>query len=75
MQEIMRLIGNAKTVYFLEEGYRFGGVSEKIAAEVRGDKKVIIHAIESFVEHGKMDELFAFCGFTAENVAKRMSGT
>lgn len=75
MQEILRLIGNAKTVYFLEEGYRFGGVSEKIAAEIRGDKKVIIHAIESFVEHGKMDELFAFCGFTAENVAKRLSDT
>ena len=75
MQEIMKLIGDAKTVYFLEEGYRFGGVSEKIAAELRGEKKVIIHAIEGFVEHGKMDELFAYCGFTAENVAKQISDT
>ncbi len=72
MAEIMRLIGNAKTVYFLEEGYRFGGVSEKIAAELRGEKKVVIHAIETFVEHGNLDELFDFCGFTAENVASRI---
>jgi 1-deoxy-D-xylulose-5-phosphate synthase len=73
MDEIMKLIGNAKVVYFLEEGYRYGGVSEKIAAELRGDKKVIIHAIETFVEHGKLDELFHFCGFTADNVAQRIS--
>ncbi len=72
MKEILKHIGNAKRVYFLEEGYRFGGVSEKIAAELRGDKTVKIHAIEQFVEHGKQDELFRFCGFTPETVAENI---
>ena len=72
MENIMSLIGNAKRIYFLEEGYRFGGVSEKLSSALHGEKKVEIHAIEGFVEHGNMNELFDFCGFTAENVAKRI---
>ncbi len=72
MDAIMQYIGNAKTVYFLEEGYRHGGVSEKIASVLRGEKKVKIHAIETFVEHGVLKELYEFCGFTAENVAKNL---
>jgi 1-deoxy-D-xylulose-5-phosphate synthase len=75
MTEILKLIGKAKNVYFLEEGYRFGGVSEKIAAELRGERKVAIHAIETFVEHGSLDELFDFCGFTPENVANKILNT
>lgn len=75
MTEILKLIGKAKNVYFLEEGYRFGGVSEKIAAELRGERKVTIHAIETFVEHGSLDELFDFCGFTSENVANKILNT
>ena len=75
MTEILKLIGKAKNVYFLEEGYRFGGVSEKIAAELRGERKVTIHAIETFVEHGSLDELFDFCGFTPENVANKILNT
>ncbi len=72
IQEILRLTENAKRIYFLEESYRYGGVSEKIAAEIRGDKKVMIHAVDRFVEHGGIDELFRFCGFTAENVAEKI---
>ena len=63
---------SAKTVYFLEEGYRQGGVSEKVASALRGEKRIMIHAIESFVEHGVLKELYEFCGFTAENVAKNL---
>ncbi len=69
IEDILSKIENVKYVYFLEEGYRFGSVSEKIASAIRGDKKVKIHAIEQFVEHGNMNELFDFCGFTAETIA------
>ncbi len=72
MEEILSKIAHVKYVYFLEEGYRFGGVSEKIASAIRGDKKVKLHAIEQFVEHGSMKELFRFCDFTAEAVAQNI---
>ncbi len=72
LDEILSYIGNAETIYFLEEGYRFGSVSEKIASMLRGDKKVKIHAIEQFIDHGEMEDLFRFCGFTAEVIAKNI---
>ncbi len=72
MEEIVSYLAGAETVYFLEEGYREGGVSEKIAASLRGDKRVIIHAIEEFPTHGTLEELFSAMGFTGEEILKRL---
>ncbi len=72
-EAILKRLQGADKMYFLEEGYRHGGVSEKLAAALNGEKQIVIHAVEDFVDHGTIEELFAHCGFTAEEVAKRIS--
>lgn len=70
-EKIAGFTAAAKSLYLLEEGFKEGGVSEKIAAYMGGnDKKTcVIHAVEGFVDHGTVDELFEDCGFTAEKIA------
>jgi deoxyxylulose-5-phosphate synthase len=68
-KKIAHLLRNAKNIYFLEEGYRSGGVSEKIAAYLQ-DKNIKIHAIENFVDHGNLADLNHLCGFTAEKICQ-----
>lgn len=68
-KKIASLLRNAKNIYFLEEGYRSGGVSEKIAAYLQ-DKNIKIHAIENFVDHGNLADLNHLCGFTAEKICQ-----
>ncbi len=73
-KQIISLVGNSKLVYFLEEGYMSGGVSEKLAAKmgcVRGIK-VHVHAITSFVEHGSLEDLYKSCGFTVETISENI---
>ena len=70
--ELSALIGNGKPIYVLEEGYRFGGVGEKLAAAIGKGRAVHIHAIERFAEHGELDELYASFGFTPNEVAARL---
>ncbi|MBQ8495949.1 MAG: 1-deoxy-D-xylulose-5-phosphate synthase [Clostridia bacterium] len=71
IEAIKNLLKNAKNIYFLEEGYRSGGVSEKLAVHLQ-DKNIKIHAIESFVEHGSLANLNRLCGFTAEQISKKL---
>ena len=68
-KKIASLLRNAKNIYFLEEGYRVGGVSEKIAAQLQ-DKTIKIHAIEDFVGHGDLADLNQLCGFTAKTICR-----
>ena len=70
-KKIAHLLRNAKNIYFLEEGYRTGGVSEKLTAYLQ-DKNIKIHAIENFVEHGNLADLNTLCGFTAEKIAENL---
>lgn len=70
-KKIASLLRNAKNIYFLEESYRTGGVSEKIAAYLQ-DKNIKIHAIENFVDHGNLADLNTLCGFTAEKIAENL---
>ena len=70
-EKIASLTAGAELLYLLEEGFKEGGISEKIAAYMGGNckKRCKIRAIEGFVEHGTVDELFEECGFTANQVA------
>ena len=70
--KIEELLKNAKNIYFLEESYLSGGVSEKLAARLQ-NKKIKIHAITEFIEHGELSELNILCGFTAENIESAIS--
>ena len=69
MEDILSLTENAENIYILEEGYVHGGFAEKIAAHICG-KNVTVHAINDFVPHGELSDLFRLCGFTKEQLAK-----
>ncbi len=68
-EEIFSLLGEGKPIYFLEEGYRFGGVAEKLASLLGGTRRARIHAIDGFAEHGSLPELYRSFGFTGQTVA------
>ncbi len=72
---ILQLTRGAKLVYFLEEGYESGGVSEKLAAlysKSGRNVKTVIHAIPSYVGHGDLRALYESYGFTAKQVESRI---
>lgn len=71
LEKIKPLIKNAKTVYFLEEGSKAGGIGEKFAAGLTG-KDVTVHAIEGFVGQGTRNELFEEYGFTPEKIIEKI---
>lgn len=71
--EIIGLVGNAGLVYIPEEGIRYGGMGEKLAASLseRGYRgKVFIKAVERYAEHGSTDELMRDFGLTGEQIAR-----
>lgn len=69
MQYLNSLLDGKELVYILEEGYIEGGVGQKISAHLNGAKKVGVHAIEGFVEHGSLGDLYNACGFTADKIS------
>lgn len=73
IKAIQSLIPSAELVYILEEGYKNGGIGEKIASKLRTDGlKTHIHAITSFVEHGALNDLYKSCGFTVETITENI---
>lgn len=64
------LTASAKSVYFLEEGIYEGGMSQKLSAHfaARG-VRIKVRAVQGFVKHGELSELFAAHGFTPEQIA------
>ncbi len=73
-EKLNELLDGKKLIYILEEGYKTGGVGEKILANVKTQAKTYIHAIEAFVEHGELNDLYSFCGFTKENIINNIKG-
>lgn len=69
MQYLNSLLDGKELVYILEEGYIEGGVGQKISAHLNGAKKVGVHAIEGFVEHGSLGDLYNACGFTVDKIS------
>ncbi len=71
--KLAELTKNADLIYVLEEGIRAGGVGEKIAYNFcNSEKKVLVHSIDNYVEHGKLDDIMKECKFTKENVSSNI---
>lgn len=64
------LSDNVRLSYFLEEGIQNGGISEKIASFI--NSRCRIHAINGFIEHGNLNDLFNRCGFSSDVVSKEI---
>lgn len=72
MENFLPFFKNKKLICFVEEGIKSGGVSEKIAAQLRCydiSVKTYIQAIESYLPHGELEDLFELCGLTANHIA------
>lgn len=73
-EKITPFLERAKTVYFLEEGIKAGGIGEKFAAGLSGSgKKILIHAIDGFAGQGTEKELFEQYGFTCEKIMENIA--
>lgn len=67
--EIIKNTG--KNIVIVEEGIENGGIAEYIAANMAKmnlSKRVKIYAINDFIEHGSMEQLFEICGFDADKI-------
>lgn len=68
------LTAGAELVYLLEEGIYEGGMAQKLAAHFKdGGKQVLTHAVNGFVMHGELGELFRRYGFTAEKIGAEIA--
>lgn len=69
------LIKDTKTVVFVEEGIKNGGIAQRFFAEaaeagVLGSKHCLIKAIDGeFPSHGSNDKLFECLGLSADSIA------
>lgn len=72
MEYLSSLLSGKELVYILEEGYIHGGFGEKLSACLNNVGKTHIHAIDTLVEHGSLDDLFNFCGFTTEQILENI---
>lgn len=72
-KEIGELCKNKELVYILEEGYVRGGVGEKLSSTLSAlASRVYVHAIEDFVEHGELDDLYRVCHFTKDDIVAKI---
>ncbi len=66
--DLSPLVSNCKMVYILDEGYRSGGVGEKLSAGLETNKKIVVNAVDGFIRHGLMTDLMEASGFTANQI-------
>jgi len=67
-EAVVRLTQNAELIYVLDESSRTGGIGEKLAAGLDTRARIVTRAVEGFVPHGKLSELYELCGFTTAQI-------
>lgn len=74
--DILGLIGKTKNIYILEEGVRGGGFGEKLEAKLLEngfEGKIVLHTVpDEPLPCGDLKSLYSLCGFTKEEILKRM---
>lgn len=64
--EIIDIISSYKLVFFFEEAYTFGSISEKYCAICNN---IAPYTIEGFVKHGTVNSLLDHAGLSSEKIA------
>lgn len=75
IEDLMPFFANKKLIYFVEEGIKNGGVSEKIISQMRCGNlsaKVHINALDEFLPHGELDDLLIHCGLDANSISREI---
>lgn len=68
---------SAKLVVVVEEGMRRGGMGELIASVLCKNSlsaRVEIIAVEGFLPHGEISDLYTLCGFNSEQIVAKIEG-
>ena len=75
-EKLSALCAGCRLAYVLDEGSRVGGLGEKLAAGLAGSigAKIFVRAVDGFVEHGDLPELFELCGFSEDRICQEISG-
>ena len=63
----------ADMVCIVEEGMKRGGMGEEICGILSSEKdapKTLIIAVEGFLPHGEIPDLYSLCGFEAESIVR-----
>ena len=63
----------ADIVCIVEEGMKRGGMGEEISSILSAEKdapKTLIIAVEGFLPHGEISDLYSLCGFEAESIVR-----
>lgn len=68
-QKVIDIINSYDAVFFFEESYKYGSISEKYAAIC---PNVVSFAINGFVTHGDPHILLDECGLSANKIAARI---
>jgi len=72
---LVSAVGEASLVCVVEESMRRGGMGELVASllsEKRKRARVEIIAVEGFLTHGEIGELYSRCGFDAEQIVEKI---
>ncbi len=72
LEKISALVNGKELCYVLEESYKSGGVGEKLYPAFKNTQRVYIHAIENFVEHGEIEDLYKSLDFDKEAIIKKI---
>lgn len=65
--KIIQIINKYDSVFFFEESYKYGSISEKYSAVC---KNINSYTIDKFVTHGECDDLLDELGFSSEKIAR-----
>ena len=72
IEDFLPFFKNKKVIYFVEEGIKSGGVSEKIVSQIQCcaiSAQTHIKAIESYLPHGELEDLLEHCRLTSTLIA------
>lgn len=73
LKELDALTASAKNVYLLEEGIREGGLAQKLEAHfAAAGKRTAVRAIEGFVKHGSLADMYGALGLLPEQIREEI---
>ncbi len=74
-QDYRPYLANAENIYIIDEGIKNGGFSEKLSCALYNSgikAKISVFAVEDFLPHASVDELYDLAGISAEQILSKI---
>lgn len=76
LAELDSLVRSAENIFLLEEGIYEGGMAQKLSSHfLEKGMRVATRAVNSFVRHGKLSDMFSAHGFTSEQIQEEIKNS